>query len=109
MVSVLERTLGKSPDLICYLCHRSFSPEEISKIDANNALFYHFNVGDGLKGPEDAFKQIQAEGCSQIALKWVTNHWSLILWKLASIVRAKPSIWEEKWSYSEVIRQLKYR
>lgn len=62
-----------------------------------------------MKGPEDALKQIQADGCSQITLKWVNNHWSLILWKLASIVRAKPSLWKEKWTYWEVLRQLKYR
>jgi breast cancer 2 susceptibility protein len=87
----------------------AFSPHEIAKIDPQNASFYHFSVGTDMKGPDDAYKRISTEGCSQIGPTWVEQHWSLILLKLASIVRAKPALWETKWTYEEVIRQLKYR
>jgi breast cancer 2 susceptibility protein len=80
------------------------------KISASNALFYHFATpGTAMKGPEDAYQQILKDGCSQITQIWVNNHWSLILWKLAGIVRAKPALWEARWNFDEVVRQLKYR
>jgi len=92
--------------------HHSYpvSPEEIVKITASNALFYHFATpGTAMKGPEDAYQQILKDGCSQITQVWVNNHWSLILWKLAGIVKAKPALWEARWTFAEVVRQLKYR
>lgn len=86
------------------------SPEEITKITASNALFYHFaTAGTAMKGPEDAYQQILRDGCSQITQIWVNNHWALILWKLAAIVRSKPALWEVRWTFDEVLRQLKYR
>jgi breast cancer 2 susceptibility protein len=33
----------------------------------------------------------------------------MILWKLAGQIQAKPSLYKEKWNWTEVIRQLKYR
>jgi len=41
--------------------------------------------------------------------KWVDNHWGQILWKIAGQVQAKPSLFDEKWNWGEVIAQLKYR
>jgi breast cancer 2 susceptibility protein len=80
------------------------------KITANNALYYHFATAEAsMKGPEDAYQQICKDGCSQATQIWVNNHWSLILWKLAGIVRAKPSLWKARWTFDEVVRQLKYR
>lgn len=33
----------------------------------------------------------------------------MILWKLASIVCANPGLFDDKWSYDEVVNQLLYR
>ncbi|KAK0563990.1 hypothetical protein OC861_004526 [Tilletia horrida] len=44
-----------------------------------------------------------------LSLRWVQNHWGLVLWKLAAYVRHKPERVFELWSWSEVMRQLRYR
>lgn len=85
------------------------SPSEITKINPSNALYYHFSVDDKMLGPEDAVIRLKTDGCHRLTQSWVDEHWILILWKLASLVRAKPSLCGGKWTYEEVIRQLKYR
>ena len=49
------------------------------------------------------------EGLGHTGVDWFENHWRLVVWKLASLVRAKPQLLSEKWSYCEIVRQLKYR
>ncbi|KAI9092381.1 hypothetical protein DFS34DRAFT_653041 [Phlyctochytrium arcticum] len=41
--------------------------------------------------------------------EWVENHYSLILWKLASMVRSFPTLLDEYWSPTKVANQLRYR
>lgn len=48
-------------------------------------------------------------GCAFVTPEWTKNHWVQILWKLAGEVQAKPDLLTEKWSWEEVISQLKYR
>lgn len=84
------------------------SHKDLTDIDAQNALAWRFT--DDFKGPEEALAQIKLEGCKAVDLKWVEAHWPLIVWKLACLIRAKPALLNEgKWSWHEVIRQLKYR
>lgn len=92
------------------------SPEEIWRIDATNAAYYGFldttstDANAPNKGHADALIELTAAGCEGLTAAWVENHWALILWKLASLVRSKPSLFgEEKFSWEEMIRQLKYR
>ncbi|KAE8226243.1 hypothetical protein CF319_g1153 [Tilletia indica] len=42
-------------------------------------------------------------------LKWVQNHWGLILWKLAALVRHRPEDVFRLWTWGEMCRQLRYR
>ncbi|KAN0059845.1 hypothetical protein ACQY0O_008419 [Thecaphora frezii] len=87
-------------------------PDEVLVIlsDASKAAFYAFDGDDGhMLGPQQALETLLARGCPYADLKWVKNHWSLILWKLASLTRHRPdeAVW--RWSWDEVIRQLLYR
>lgn len=44
-----------------------------------------------------------------VSQKWVANHWSLIVWKLASYIRSKPDLISCWWSWDWVMNQIKYR
>lgn len=88
-------------------------PDEVLVIlnDASQASLYCFDhPTDGtLLRQSHALDELLARGCTGAKLPWVSNHWSLILWKLAAMVRLDPSCAHEKWSWEEVIRQLLYR
>lgn len=47
--------------------------------------------------------------CSNITLDWVKNHWALIVWKTAAMIRAKPDECPAWWSFQRMLDQLKYR
>jgi breast cancer 2 susceptibility protein len=86
------------------------SPDEIWLLDLTNAGTYQFIAEDGSPlNRHHAFTVIQRDGCVLIDQKWVDNHWGQILWKIAGQVQAKPSLFDEKWNWGEVIAQLKYR
>lgn len=91
-------------DFICTICR----PADILLIDSKNGRYYMFDCGGVAKGLTEAVAELRALGCS-VSEKWVENHWSLILWKLASLVKARPGLLSEKWTYEEGVRQLKYR
>lgn len=61
-------------------------------------------------GSEAAFEELvyYAE-CGNAKMDWVKNHWALIIWKTAAMVRAKPDEVKQWWSFQRVIDQLKYR
>lgn len=40
---------------------------------------------------------------------WVQNHYQLIVWKLASMVRSFPLLYSEYWQPRKVAEQLQYR
>jgi breast cancer 2 susceptibility protein len=81
----------------------------MNAITPATAAFYTF-VDEGImKGPPEMLKEFETEGLTYVDLEWVENHWKMILWKLASIVKAKPDLFHEKWNYREVKRQLQYR
>lgn len=87
-------------------------PDEIIVIlnDASRGAQYAFEGPDGsLLQQQDALDELVARGCSGAKLPWVQNHWTLILWKLAAMVRLDPSCAHERWSWHELIRQLLYR
>ncbi|CDS01680.1 hypothetical protein [Sporisorium scitamineum] len=87
-------------------------PDEVLVIlnDASRAAQYAFEGPDGaLLMQKQALNELQARGCSHVEMPWVQNHWTLILWKLAAMVRLEPSSAPERWSWNELIRQLLYR
>lgn len=64
-------------------------------------------------GPAAALEELHTRGCSLATNEWVTNHWQLILWKLAGMVTLEPEAESDpdrkRWCWPEVIRQLLYR
>ncbi|KAI0072234.1 hypothetical protein K474DRAFT_1651388 [Panus rudis PR-1116 ss-1] len=64
-------------------------------------------------GPIAAYNRLKEDGCRLATQEWVTNHWCLILWKLAGMVALEPERESDpqtkRWCWPEVIRQLKYR
>lgn len=84
-------------------------PIELFEINITNAEYYAFKVDDVHMDVAAAHKLLLENGCSLLNFSWVLNHWSLILWKLAAQVRARPEILGEKWQWQEVVNQLKYR
>lgn len=88
----------------------NFRPDEIWQLDLRNALLYQFIADDAtVLNHLHAFKILQMEGCRLVTQKWVSNHWPMILWKLAGQVQAKPALFDQKWNWGEVISQFKYR
>lgn len=90
------------------------SPAEFWLLTLDNALDY------GFYDPQDetrhssyreALELLRNEGCVNATTAWIENHWPLILWKLVSVIRSRPQLFTDGtlWTWSEVIRQLKYR
>lgn len=77
----------------------------------DNAADYEFYdaPADVRLGMCQAFGVLREDGAELVTERWVTNHWGLILWKLAAQVRAKPSLIDDKFTWAETICQLKYR
>ncbi|WVQ77705.1 hypothetical protein IAR50_007395 [Cryptococcus sp. DSM 104548] len=84
-------------------------PLEIITLRPDNAASYQFAQDQSTFGPQEALEAIKECGCSLATFRWVQNHWTLILWKLAGTVQAKPELYEEKWNAEEVTNQLRYR
>lgn len=64
----------------------------------------------GQFGSAFAYEELLNFGkCSKIRRDWVDNHWTLIVWKLAGIAKAKPREWQDWWDFGKVCEQLKYR
>lgn len=87
-------------------------PDEVLVIlgDATKASQYAFLAADGsVLRQDNALGELLSLGCTNAKLPWVQNHWMLILWKLAAMVRLDPSCAHDKWSWDEVVRQLLYR
>ena len=90
----------------------------------SNAIYYSFHSAvptaacEELADPpqlgrEAAYAQLQQLGCKLATQAWVTNHYGLILWKLAGMVCLQPEREQDprtkRWCWPEVVRQLLYR
>ncbi|KAG8948639.1 hypothetical protein FRC04_009403 [Tulasnella sp. 424] len=95
-------------------------PPELANINIWNAPYYRFHaptasqlIGDkpmlNPLGVDSALLYLRKRGCKLINAEWVRNHWSFVLWKLATLVCACPDLAESKWSYEEATKQLLYR
>ena len=98
---------------------------ELRQITVDTAVFYAFNAPmpsspplslppptQVLLGPSAAHDALQNMGCTLATLPWVENHWRFILWKLSGMACLAPDreFGEDKrWSWDEVLRQLRYR
>ncbi|KAK0538936.1 hypothetical protein OC842_001133 [Tilletia horrida] len=98
------------------------APSEIFVILKHPDLARHYVFDDASMpnqslGPAAALEMLRsAAGPSSAAyseeclsLRWVQNHWGLVLWKLAAMVRHKPEDVYRLWTWREMCRQLRYR
>ncbi|RDX51158.1 hypothetical protein OH76DRAFT_1555272 [Lentinus brumalis] len=98
--------------------------DELRQMTPANAVYYTFyseapnmdgeESPDALRlGPEDALARLHELGCKLATQQWVTNHYGLILWKLAAMVCLEPEreqdVKTKRWCWLEVMRQLLYR
>jgi breast cancer 2 susceptibility protein len=56
-----------------------------------------------------ALRALLREGCRLATARWVDNHWSQILWKIAGQIQAQPNLYGARWNWTEIVEQLKYR
>lgn len=75
-------------------------------MDSKSAISFIFDCG---RGDKSALEQLLRDDCSLATLPWVKNHWSLIIWKLASLVRTRPELLTQYWTWEVAVNQLKYR
>ena len=68
-----------------------------------------FPCSTGRQGWREATDDLHARGAPLVDEDWVQNHWSLIVWKVGCLVKAKPNELENWWTYDEILRQLLYR
>ncbi len=97
--------------------------DELRQMSPSNAIYYKFHTPvpavdleeppQVQLGPEEALARLRELGCTLATLEWVTNHYGLILWKLAGMVCLEPEHEHDpetkRWCWPEVIRQLLYR
>ncbi|KAI0368834.1 hypothetical protein BV20DRAFT_968597 [Pilatotrama ljubarskyi] len=98
--------------------------EELRQMRPSNAIYYRFHSAVATVGIEDpaeseqlgpkaAFVQLKERDCDLVTQEWVTNHYGLILWKLAGLVCLEPdrelNPKTKRWCWPEVIKQLLYR
>ncbi|KAG8936214.1 hypothetical protein FRC02_003914 [Tulasnella sp. 418] len=88
-------------------------PHDITTITIRRAPYYRFQGApehpDQSCGVDTAYDDLLQRGCDLLPRLWVDNHWGFVLWKLASLVCCSPDLFEAKWNYPEVLRQLLYR
>lgn len=95
-----------------------FRDKQIIYMDSRSGIDYAFMPIDG-SAPlawQDAHEQMQARGAKLVDVIWVQNHWPLILWKQAGILKATVSAGKSDelsnqkiWSFETVLTQLLYR
>ncbi|EHS62527.1 uncharacterized protein PGTG_20647 [Puccinia graminis f. sp. tritici CRL 75-36-700-3] len=86
-------------------------PESVVFMTAKSAAIWSFNAFTEPFGAIHALGELLQAGCSinRCSPKWVANHWALIIWKLAAMVRWQPDCLSRVWNPSNAVQQLKYR
>lgn len=89
------------------------SPTAILDMDSLSGGTYVFSCGRGVTAAHSALQAVVAERIPEerdlVTLAWVKNHWSLLLWKMASYVRTRPDLLEDWWTFDRAMEQLRYR
>jgi len=86
-------------------------PESVVYMTAKSAAIWNFNALTEPFGAIQALGELLQAGCliGRSTPKWVANHWGLIIWKLAGMVRWQPDCLSRVWNPSNAVQQLKYR
>ncbi|KAI8378958.1 BRCA2, oligonucleotide/oligosaccharide-binding, domain 1-domain-containing protein [Blakeslea trispora] len=62
-------------------------------------------------GPREAERDMIQKGClpHRLSSEWIQNHYALIVWKLACLIRSYPDQLKDDWHKQKVLDQLLYR
>ncbi|THH03452.1 hypothetical protein EW145_g6247 [Phellinidium pouzarii] len=101
---------------------------ELSQINPETAIFYVFHTSESYisstqtqvasaaagvsLGPADVHVHLLQAGRTLASRKWVNNHWSLVLWKLAGLACLQPereNTPERRWCWRSVLEQFEAR
>ncbi|KAF8514762.1 hypothetical protein JB92DRAFT_2917724 [Gautieria morchelliformis] len=108
--------------------HHAYGHEELKEMGldlrlfslttVSHFLYYRFNTTGPDANPfstqmslgsDSALEALLAMDCRLATKGWVDNHWSLILWKMLGMACLEPAKAANRWCWSEVMRQLRYR
>lgn len=82
----------------------------VGDIEIWNAQYWAFSANEGrMQDATYATEAMRKAGCTLATEEWVKNHWGWIVWKLANTVCLWPELEGGRWTFEEVLRQLKYR
>jgi hypothetical protein len=82
----------------------------VGDIENWNAQYWAFSTDDGkMQDANYATEVMRKDGCTLVTAEWVKNHWGWIVWKLANTVCLWPEREGSRWTFEEVLKQLKYR
>ena len=81
-------------------------PIDLLSLDATKSKLFVFPCG---RGANEAYARLIEADCTFMTDAWVENHWSLIVWKSASLVRSKRDELEKMWNWEYAVDQLFYR
>lgn len=92
------------PATAVHYCFYSFASAPVSTAEQPEPV---------LLNAATAYKELLKQGCSLVTEDWVTNHWCLILWKLAGMAALDPESekieTKKRWCWGEVMKQLRRR
>ncbi|CAG8787687.1 5281_t:CDS:2, partial [Acaulospora morrowiae] len=88
-------------------------PLEVIEMTPSRSISYHFAQFREFStwGPYEAYLSLINCGANVnlINEEWVLNHYQLIVWKIASMVRSFPYEFSSWWCVEKVLEQLQYR
>ncbi len=104
----------------CESDEQTFSPEKIPQVNPDNAICYRFHQTEsltcssephrlGLLGAQEALSFLLHRGCRLATQPWVDCHWSLILWKKASMICCQPALFDSMWKFESICKDLLYQ
>ncbi|KAJ3394241.1 Breast cancer 2, early onset [Lobulomyces angularis] len=83
-------------------------PDEVLNMSYEKAKTFFFKINESRFGTDEAFNELINAGCTGITHQWVSNHYSLIVWKLACFYRTFPDL-KYRWCWNEVLKELNLR
>jgi BRCA2, helical len=82
------------------------------KMSFGELATYRFTSADDSWSYQEALHELQANdsvSAKLLSIKWVENHYKLVLWKLRGYVRAYPHLENIFWTKDYVVKELLFR
>ncbi|KAK4051896.1 hypothetical protein OIV83_002601 [Microbotryomycetes sp. JL201] len=104
------KSFGMHPQLFAAELYRKMHvPLELLQITLSSAANILMPCNRGFVAAYQSLQDSVAPAECLVSSTWVQNHWSMIVWKLASYIKARPDLFAAMWRFEKVLDQLKYR